>query len=122
MNRIPKCKTKISIPQPFIKVTKKESLEKNSNNNHSIHINNYLNNKANRISQKKLKFSNDSSRHFGDDISSKIKNSISPNISNNQNNRKSLSNIDAEKVIYTIYNFLKYRHLLIIKIILLVHN
>ena len=104
MNKIPKCRTKMCIPQPFIKVTKKESLEKNSNNynNNSHHINNYMNNKANKISQKKLKFSNDSSRHFGDDISSKIKNSISPVITHNQNSRKSISNVGSEKVIYNI--------------------
>ena len=52
----------------------------------------------NNISQEKLKFSNkDSNRKFGDDISAKIKNSISPNIIHNPKNRKSLSNID-EKV------------------------
>ena len=110
MNKIPKCKTKMCIPQPLIKVTKKEILEKNGNNynNNSHHINNYMNNKANKVSQKNLKFSNDSSRHFGDDISSKIKNSISPVISHNQNNRKSISNIDNEKVIYNkLYIILK---------------
>lgn len=109
MNKIPKCKTKFNIPQQYIKVTKKESLEKNSSNNGTLSNNNIMNNKANKISQKKLKFNNDSSRHFGDDISSKIKNAISPNIEHNHNARKSLSNIsningDKVKIYIFLYN------------------
>ena len=127
MYKIPKCKTKNNIPQQYIKVTKKESLEKNSSNNGSLSNKNMMLNKANKISQKKLKFNNDSSRHFGDDISSKIKNAISPNIEHNHNVRKSLSNIsniagDKVKIyiFYIIYFFQIYRFLLVLKIILLV--
>ena len=98
MNKIPKCKTKIIIPPPYIKVTKKESLDNNANISSNF-SKNTMNNKANKISQKKLKYNNDSSRHFGDDISSKIKNVISPNIIHNNNARKSLSNVEGDKVI-----------------------
>ena len=91
MNKIPKYKTKNNISQEYIKVTKKETLDK------TLILNNMNNNNSKKFSQKKLKFSNkDSNRKFGDDISAKIKNSISPNIIQNQN-RKLLSNIE-EKV------------------------
>jgi len=96
MNKIPKYKSKNNASQGYIKVTKKESLDKNTiTNNISINVN--LDN-SKKIAQKKLKFSNkNSSRKFGDDISTKIKNAISPNITHYHQNRKSLSNIN-EKV------------------------
>ena len=95
MNKISKYKIKNNISQEYIKVTKKGRLDKNSI------INNINNSK--KISQKKLKFSfKDSSRRFGEDISTKIQNSISPIATHNQN-RKSLSNID-EKVIILFFN------------------
>ena len=90
MNKIPKYKSKNNVSQVYIKVTKKESLEKKNDKNNK--------NNSKKISQKKLNFSNkNSNREFGQDISTKFKNSISPNIIHNPKNRKSLSNID-EKV------------------------
>ena len=100
MNKIPKYRSKNNISNIYIKVTKKESLEKNiikkSKNNNNSKI----------ISQKKLNFSNkNSNREFGQDISSKIKNSISPNIIHNPKIRNSLSNID-DKVNIIFNNFI----------------
>ena len=86
MNKIPKYKSKNNISQAYIKVTKKEPIEKNK-----LNI-------SKKISQKKLKFSKkDSNRKFGNEISLKVKNSISPDIVHHSKNRKSLSNIE-EKV------------------------
>ena len=101
MNKIPKCKYKNNISQEYIKVTKKESLNKN------FILNNMNNNNSKKISQRKLKFSNKLlNRKFGDDISTKVKNSISPNNVHNQK-RKALSNID-EKVnkLFLLFFFL----------------
>lgn len=105
MNKIPKYKSKNNASQGYIKVTKKESLEKNIiTNNISINVN--LDN-SKKIAKKKLKFSNkNSSRKFGDDISTKIKNAISPNITHYQKNRKSLSNINEKvKINFIIFIF-----------------
>ena len=91
MNKIPKYKSKNNISQEYIKVTKKETLDKN------LILNNLNNNNSKKISQRKLKFSNKRfNRKFGDDISTKVKNSISPNNVHNQK-RQALSKID-EKV------------------------
>ena len=100
MNKIPKYKSKNDLSQEYIKVTKKETLDKNAI------LKNMNNNNSKKISQKKLKFSNkDSNRKFGEDISTKIKNSISPNITHNPK-RKSLSNIDEKvNIFYNINNF-----------------
>lgn len=102
MNKIPKYKSKNNVIQQYIKVTKKESLDKtNIINNISINVN--IDN-SKKISQKKLKFSNkNSTRKFGDDISIKIKNSVSPNITHFNQTRKSLSNL-SEKVKINIIN------------------
>ena len=86
MNKIPKYKSKNNISKAYIKVTKKDQIEKNK-----LNI-------SKKISQKKLKFSKkDSNRKFGNENSSKVKNSISPDIVHRSKNRKSLSNIE-EKV------------------------
>ena len=95
--------TKYFLSGEYIKVTKKESLDKNNiTNNISINVN--LDN-SKKISQKQLKFSNkNSSRKFGEDISTKIKNSVSPNITHYHQNRKSLSNINEKvKINFIIY-------------------
>ncbi len=103
MNKIPRYKSKNNISQEYIKVTKKEGLDKNNI------INNINNSK--KIAQKKLKFSfKDSSRKFGDDISTKIQNSISPIVTHNQN-RKSLSNMEEKVINYFLIYFLLYRSL-----------
>lgn len=89
MNKIPKSRTKNSLPQPNIKITKKEAVDVN------INIKN-----GNKLSQRKLRYNDPSHRNFGDDISNQIKNTISSNnnINNNINHsRKSLSNVN-EKV------------------------
>ena len=98
MNKIPKYRSKNNVTQAYIKVTKKESLDKaNILNNMSINTN--IDN-SKKITQKKLKFSNKNlTRKFGDDISTKLKNTISPNITRLYEARKSLSNI-SEKVKY----------------------
>lgn len=102
MNKIPKCKSKLIVHQPYIKVTKKESFDKNnsiSNTNANINVE--------KISQKKLKF-NDSNRHFGNDISIKVKNNVSP-CATTHHIGKSLSNA-REKVNYFFYHkFFFYR-------------
>ena len=94
MNKIPKYKSKNDVSQVYIKVTKKESLDKNNIKNFKNNKNKNNNNSKN-ISQKKLNFSNkNTNREFGKDISTKIKNSISPNIIHNSKNRKTFSNAD----------------------------
>lgn len=111
MDKIPKYKTKNNESQGYIKVTKKETLDKtittNNNNNYNMKIKlNNNNNNSKKISQKKLKFSyQDSIRKFGDDISNKIKSAISSNITHYHQNRKSLSNIDEKVNYFFIYYF-----------------
>ena len=90
MNKIPKYKSKNNISQAYIKVTKKEQIEKNK-----LNI-------SKKISQKKLKFSKKENRKFGEEITSKIKNSISPDLVQRGKIRKSLSNIDEK-----VNNYLK---------------
>lgn len=70
MNKIPKCHSKISMYQPYIKVTKKDSLEKNS---FSINTTNG-NTNMEKLSHKKQKQNDTSIRKFGNDISLKVKN------------------------------------------------
>lgn len=95
MNKIPKYKTKANISQPYIKVTKKETLDKTSAMN-KLNLNE--NNNTKKIGKNKIKFSyKDSIRKFGDDVSLKIKNSISPNVTHYHQIRKTFSNIE-EKV------------------------
>lgn len=97
MNKIPKYKSKSIVYQPYIKVTKKESLDKNNIIN-KTNTNITENNKTIKISQNKAKNNGkELMRKFGEDISSKIKNSISPNITHYHKNRKGLSNVE-EKV------------------------
>lgn len=97
MNKIPKYKTKTNISQAYIKVTKKESLDKANATNKT---NKNENNNKKKITHNKIKLSyKDSIRKFGDDVSSKIKNTVSPNITHCHQNRKTLSNAD-EKVNY----------------------
>ncbi len=60
--------------QPYIKVTKKESLEKNS---FSIHTTaNNTNANVDKMSQKKTKVNDSSYRQFGNDITIKVKNHV----------------------------------------------
>jgi hypothetical protein len=95
MNKIPKYKTKANISQPYIKVTKKETLDKTSAIN-KLNLNE--NNNKKKIGKNKIKFSNkDSTRKFGDDVSLKIKNSISPNVTHYHQARKTFSNINIEE-------------------------
>lgn len=112
MDKIPKYKTKNNESQGYIKVTKKETLDKTNipnNNNMKIKLNNN-NNISKKISQKKLKFSyQDSIRKFGDDISNKIKSAISSKITYYHQNRKSMSNIDEKVKYFFILFFNVYR-------------
>ena len=98
MNRIPKYKTKNNVSRPYIKVTKKELIEKNNLTNDKVSNNNNQKKKLNITN-------NDLKRKFGEDISNKIKNSISPNIIHNQKNRASQLSLE-EKVNY--FNFIIY--------------
>ena len=94
MNKIPKYKSKNDVSQIYIKVTKKESFNKNNIKNYK-NKKNKNNNISKNISQKKLNFSNkNSNREFGKDISTKMKNSISPTVIHNPKNRKAFSNVD----------------------------
>ena len=89
MQKIPKCKTKFIIPQPNgLKITKKEYLAEESN---TININN-----AQKISQKKLKFSGN--RRFGKDITNAIKINVKTNLMEN-----SINNTNLEKTSTNIY-------------------
>ena len=111
MNKIPKYKSKNDVSQVYIKVTKKESLEKNNIKNFK-NIKKKNNNNSKNISQKKLNFSNkNSSREFGKDVSAKIKNSISPNIIHNPKNRKAFSNAEDKVNKIFFYIFLLYSFL-----------
>ena len=79
MQKIPKCKTKFIIPQPnYLKISKKEQLDDNINNN------------ASKISQKKLKFS--IGRRFGKDITNSIKENVQNNLI-----EASMKSINVEK-------------------------
>lgn len=78
MNKIPKCNSKISMYQPYIKVTKKDSLEKNS---FSINTTNGNTNNE-KFSHKKQKQNDSSIRKFGNDISLKVKNHPPMNVIN----------------------------------------
>ena len=95
MNKIPKYKSKNNMSQPYIKVTKKEALDK-SNVINKINLNPNPNiNNTKKVLQKKLKYSyKNSIRKFGDDISTKIKNAISPSVTHCHQNRKTLSNAE----------------------------
>lgn len=93
MYKIPRCKTKSLIPQPCLKLAKKDLVPKRTD---FINTNN-LNSK---LSQNKIKYYN-SGRYFGNDISNQIKNTnpLTPYMNNmtNRQVRKSLSNVN-EKV------------------------
>jgi hypothetical protein len=95
MNKIPKCKLKNHSSQEYIKVTKKESLEK-------LHlVNNTYGNiitEANKKNIKKIQKVNskNSTRKFGNNITKKIKNqinSISPDAGNNSQFKRPSSNL-----------------------------
>lgn len=89
MQKIPKCKTKYIIPQPNgLKVAKKEYLA-----DESVTI---INNNAEKISKKKLKFSGN--RRFGNDITNAIKIKVKKNLIEN-----SVQNSNLEKTNTNIY-------------------
>ena len=90
MQKIPKCKTKYIVPQQnYLKVIKKETSDDNT-----------INNKCEKIPQKKLKFS--VNRKFGKDITNAKKVKIQKNLIENPN--KNL-NIEKKVILYNIIYF-----------------